>query len=71
MIATPQQTSEVSRPDLVGTLPEEAEAALRAHFAARGQPAYRVGQVLRWIYERGAFAFGEMTDLPQAERAAL
>lgn len=71
MIATPQQTREVTRPDLVGMLPEDAEAALRAHFAARSQPAYRVGQVLRWIYERGAFAFGEMTDLPQAERTAL
>jgi 23S rRNA (adenine2503-C2)-methyltransferase len=71
MIATPQQTKEVTRPDLVGMLPEEAEAALRAHFAARGQPAYRVGQVVRWTYERGAFSFAEMTDLPQAERAAL
>jgi len=71
MIATPQQTTEVTRPDLVGLLPEDADAAIRAHFAARGQPAYRVGQVVRWIYERGAFSFAEMTDLPQAERAAL
>ncbi|HEX6911573.1 MAG TPA: 23S rRNA (adenine(2503)-C(2))-methyltransferase RlmN [Longimicrobium sp.] len=71
MIATPQQARETTRPDLVGMLSEEAEAAVRAHFAARGQPAYRVGQVVRWIYERGAFSFAEMTDLPQAERAAL
>ena len=70
MIATPQQTRD-TRPDLVGLLPEDADAALRAHFAERGQPAYRVGQVLRWIYERGAFGFAEMTDLPQGERAAL
>jgi 23S rRNA (adenine2503-C2)-methyltransferase len=69
MIATAQQTA--TAPDLVGMLPEEAEAALREHFAARGQPGYRVGQVLRWVYERGAFGFGDMTDLPQAERAAL
>ncbi|HEX6040631.1 23S rRNA (adenine(2503)-C(2))-methyltransferase RlmN [Longimicrobium sp.] len=71
MIATPQQTQATARPDLVGMLPEDADAALRAHFAARGQPAYRVGQVVRWIFERGAFSFAEMTDLPQAERAAL
>jgi 23S rRNA (adenine2503-C2)-methyltransferase len=69
MIATAQQTA--TAPDLVGMLPEEADAALREHFAARGQPGYRVGQVLRWVYERGAFGFGDMTDLPQAERAAL
>ena len=71
MIATPQQVQTDARPDLVGLLPEDAEAALRAHFAARGQPAYRAGQVVRWIYERGAFSFAEMTDLPQGERAAL
>jgi 23S rRNA (adenine2503-C2)-methyltransferase len=69
MIATAQQTA--TAPDLVGMLPEEAQAALTEHFAARGQPGYRVGQVLRWVYERGAFGFGDMTDLPQAERAAL
>lgn len=69
MIATAQQTA--TAPDLVGMLPEEAEAALREHFAARGQPGYRVGQVLRWVYERGAFGFGDMTDLPQGERAGL
>ncbi|HYJ80646.1 MAG TPA: 23S rRNA (adenine(2503)-C(2))-methyltransferase RlmN [Longimicrobiaceae bacterium] len=59
------------RPDLVGLLPEEAEAVLCAHFAARGQPAYRAGQVLRWLHERLALSFQELTDLPAAERAAL
>ncbi|HEX2201884.1 MAG TPA: 23S rRNA (adenine(2503)-C(2))-methyltransferase RlmN [Longimicrobium sp.] len=59
------------KPDLVGLLPEEAEAVLRDHFASRGQPAYRAGQVRRWIYERDALSFDEMTDLPAGERAAL
>jgi 23S rRNA (adenine2503-C2)-methyltransferase len=59
------------KPDLVGLLPEEAGAVLGAHFAARGQPRYRVGQVLRWLHERLALSFEEMTDLPAAERAAL
>jgi 23S rRNA (adenine2503-C2)-methyltransferase len=70
MIATPEQARD-TRPDLAGMLPEDADASLRAHFAGRGQPAYRVGQVTRWLYERGAFGFAEMTDLPQAERSAL
>ena len=63
--------TEAAKIDLLGLLPDAAEAALRAHFASRGQPAFRVGQVMRWIFEREAFGFGEMTDLPLAERAAL
>ncbi len=57
--------------DLIGALPEEAEATLAEHFAERGQPGYRVKQVLGWIYERGADSFDEMTNLPADERAAL
>lgn len=60
-----------SRTDLVGLLPEEAEAALARHFAGRGQPRYRAKQVLGWLYERLAFGFEEMSDLPRAERDAL
>ena len=67
MIATAART----RPDLVGLLPADAEAVLRGHFTARGQPAYRVKQVLKWLHERDALAFAEMTDLPTAERTAL
>ncbi len=58
-------------PDLLDLPAEEAEAALRAHFTARGQPAYRVRQALAWLYERDAASFAEMTDLPAGERAAL
>jgi len=61
----------VSRPDLLGCSPEEAARALADHFAARGQPAYRVRQVLAWLYEKLAFSFVGMTDLPRAEREAL
>lgn len=64
-------SADAAKTDLLGLTPEEAEAALRGHFAARGQPGFRVGQVLRWIFEREAFGFAEMTDLPLAERAAL
>ncbi len=64
-------TQPETRPDLVGLLPEDAESAVAAHMAERGQPRYRVKQVLGWLYERGAFGFDEMSDLPRAEREAL
>jgi 23S rRNA (adenine2503-C2)-methyltransferase len=60
-----------ARADLVGLTPEEVTDALSTHFAARGQPGYRVGQVERWLYERLAPSFEVMTDLPAEERSAL
>ena len=36
-----------------------------------GEPAYRSGQILRWIYGRLAIAFEEMTDLPLPLRQKL
>jgi 23S rRNA (adenine2503-C2)-methyltransferase len=59
------------RPDLLSLTPDQIRPALVEHFAERKQPAYRVGQVERWIYERLAKSVDEMTDLPAAERAAL
>jgi 23S rRNA (adenine2503-C2)-methyltransferase len=35
------------------------------------QPAYRAGQIFRWLYQRFALSFEEMTDLPQALREVL
>lgn len=64
-------TITTERPDLLSLTPSELDAALRKHFAARGQPAYRAAQVARWIYERDATDFCAMTDLPVAEREAL
>ena len=60
-----------ARPDLLSLVPEELDAALADHFAARNQPAYRAGQVRAWIYDSGVASFGEMTNLPAAERDAL
>lgn len=59
------------RIDLLSLTPEELDPALAAHFAQRGQPSYRVGQVRRWLYERMATEIDGMTDLPAAERGAL
>jgi 23S rRNA (adenine2503-C2)-methyltransferase len=36
-----------------------------------GQPSYRAGQVLQWIYGRRVGAFSEMSDLPASLRAQL
>ena len=46
-------------------------AALAEFTAGLGQPAYRAGQLARWIYTRGARSFAEMTDLPATLRARL
>jgi 23S rRNA (adenine2503-C2)-methyltransferase len=59
------------RLDLLGILPSEAREALAAHFASRGEPAYRADQVLNWLYERLAFSFDELSDVPKREREAL
>ena len=59
------------RPSLLSLPADEARAALRAHFEARGVASFRVGQALGWLYERDAADFAEMTDLPNAERTAL
>ncbi|HEX6070054.1 MAG TPA: hypothetical protein VFZ18_09520, partial [Longimicrobiaceae bacterium] len=60
-----------TRPDLLDATAVAAEEALATHFAGRRQPAYRVRQVMAWLYERLALSFEEMTDLPRAEREAL
>lgn len=36
-----------------------------------GWPAYRTGQILRWLYQRRARTIDQMTDLSQADRARL
>lgn len=36
-----------------------------------GWPRYRTGQIMRWLYQRGATDINQMTDLGYSERAAL
>jgi len=36
-----------------------------------GQPAFRVGQIWRWVHARGVTSFDEMTDLSKSLRAVL
>src|SRR5262245_33477591 len=37
----------------------------------RHEPAYRVAQIKRWLYQKGAVSFTEMTNLGGGLRAAL
>ena len=59
------------KPDLLGLPPDDVETALAEHFAARGQPSYRVEQVKKWLVEECVPAIAGMTNLPVAEREAL
>jgi 23S rRNA (adenine2503-C2)-methyltransferase len=63
--------TEPARTDLLSLTPEALREALAAHFAERAQPAYRVGQVQRWVFDRLASGIDAMTDLPAEERGAL
>ena len=44
---------------------------LLSQLALWGQPAYRAGQVLEWLYDRCAAAWDEMTNLPKVLREQL
>ena len=47
------------------------EESLGGWLGQHGIPYYRVGQILRWIYHRGAYSFSEMTDLSKDLRKFL
>ena len=50
---------------------EQTPDALQAWFAAQGLPVYRAVQVRRWLFERRAAEFDQMTDLPRPLRSQL
>lgn len=55
------------RQNLKDLLPSELEAWLKEI----GEPRYRAGQILRWMYQRGVSDFDSMTDLSKALREKL
>lgn len=59
------------RPNVLGIPPAELSDALGVHFEARRQPRYRTGQVRDWLFGNHARSFGDMSNLPVRERAAL
>jgi len=50
---------------------EQTPEQLQAWLAQRQAPGYRAAQVWRWLFEKGAESFGQMTDLPVALRQEL
>jgi len=58
------------RKELLGLAPTAAQAALGEFFAERGEPAYRVEQVLTAV-ERGTRSFTDVSTLPVDLRPAL
>ncbi len=57
--------------NLLNLTPDDATRALAAFFADRGEPSYRVRQVLLHLWEQPVDSFAEMTTLPATLRAAL
>lgn len=50
---------------------EQSPAELRDWFVQHGLPAYRAGQVRKWLFQKRAAGFEEMTDLPAKLREQL
>ncbi len=44
---------------------------LKAWIIEQGEKPFRAGQVLKWVYQRRASSFAEMSDLPQGFRERL
>jgi 23S rRNA (adenine2503-C2)-methyltransferase len=59
------------RENLLNLTPPDAERRLAGAMAELGQPAYRVGQVLRRLWHVPAASFEAMSELPAALRAEL
>jgi 23S rRNA (adenine2503-C2)-methyltransferase len=57
--------------DLLSLTPEAARATLQEWLAARGEPAYRVRQVLPRLWQRPVAGWSDATDLPEPLRRAL
>ena len=68
-----RQTMEVNKPTeaALPLIKSMTRPELQERLAAAGQPAYRAGQILRWIYAKRAGSFALMTDLPAELRARL
>lgn len=59
------------RTEILSLEPDGLEAALGAWLDERGEPHYRVDQIVNWIYHQRVDGFGAMTTLPKELRAAL
>ena len=44
---------------------------LQKYLKTIGEPAFRVEQIFQWIYQKGAWGFEDMTNLPRKLRERL
>jgi 23S rRNA (adenine2503-C2)-methyltransferase len=59
------------RDELLSLLPAELETSLAGWLADRGEPSYRVAQIVDAVYRHGATGWAAMTTLPTDLRAQL
>ena len=59
------------RQELLAHAPGALETALTEHLQSLGQPAYRTGQVVDWIYRTRVDDWSAMTTLPKQLREEL
>ena len=57
--------------DILSLAPRQAVTVLEAWLAARGEPAYRLRQIVPRLWRRPVASWADATDLPAALRAAL
>ncbi len=46
-------------------------SGIRDFITSSGEPAFRADQILKWVYQKNAASFAEMTDLPLSLREKL
>src|ERR1051325_2178075 len=63
--------SESQVTDLLSLLPAESQATLIEWLTARGEPAYRLRQILPRLWQRPVARWSDASDLPASLRAAL
>jgi 23S rRNA (adenine2503-C2)-methyltransferase len=64
-------TNFMTNPDATTNLLGLAESQVATLVQSQNWPAYRTGQILRWLYQRRARSIDEMTDLSRRERLTL
>lgn len=69
--AVPADSLAAPPPSLVGLTRERLRAALAEAGVPEAQRRMRAGQLWRWMYNRGARSFGEMTDIARELRERL
>ncbi len=66
------QTLQPDRPQqIMGSLFDATSNSLAALLESWGEPRYRTGQILEWVFKRGASSFAQMTNLPTTLRERL